>query len=464
MNLYPAMKGKMGSWEYFIVRMSMREIADNIKFAADIYDDRTLDEAIQRVLNESRVKKEIVTYLINQPDRFFSSIVVAALRGNPKWYPVTIEDDERFDLLKGDPRFSKTFGVLSFDGSQDYFALDGQHRLASIKALVDPKNEISPDAPEGFRDEEVSVIVVVPSENEPEDQFMTRYRRLFGNLNRYAKPTDRVTNIIMDEDDTFAILTRRLITEHSFFHYSGKQTESIRVKTTKGKNLRPQDPYFTSLETLYEINKTLLSSQYRRNHGWNREQEKDPNQFIRFRPEEEQLEGLFLELNLYWEALIDALPVLIENPNEMRNHSAQPDDDTQDNFLFWPVGQEVLAEIARNLMDQRQHDPRNPTPESVRSALGGLDKLNWEAHRTPWRNLMLINDADNEKNWRIRSEERKKALAMVRVIFRWQLSIDELAEQEIDKLHDEWKVLLLPALNEGYVEKLWKEIESNIIG
>ena len=85
MNLYPAMKASMGRWHYFVVKMTMRELAESVKFAEKVYDDRTLNEAIQRELNESRVKTEIVTYLVRQPDRFFSSIVVAALEGNPQW-------------------------------------------------------------------------------------------------------------------------------------------------------------------------------------------------------------------------------------------------------------------------------------------------------------------------------------------------------------------------------------------
>ena len=334
MNIYPAMKGRMGSWQYFTVKMSMRELADNVKFAADIYDDRTLDDAIQRVLNQSRVKKEIVTYLIRQPDRFFSSIVVAALDGNPKWFPITMEDDERFTLFHEDTRLNDTFGVLSFDGTQDYFALDGQHRLSAIKALVDTNSDISPDAPSGFKDEEISVIVVVPSEGESHDRFMTRYRRLFGNLNRYAKPTDQVTNIIMDEDDAFAIITRRLITEHPFFFYSGRQKDSARVKTEKGKNLRHNDSYFTSLETLYSINIKLLSSRHRINNGWNLEGVKDHREFLRFRPEEELLDALYDELYLYWDTLLEELPVLQQTPSSMRDHSApERDDSTQEGVI-----------------------------------------------------------------------------------------------------------------------------------
>jgi DNA sulfur modification protein DndB len=215
MNLYPAIRASMSNWYYYVVKMTMRELADNVKFAAEVYEDRTLDEAIQRVLNEKRVKQQIVTYLQRQPDRFFSSVVVAALKGNPKFYPVQISDDERFEIFRDDRRLNETFGVLAFDGSQDYYALDGQHRLAAIKTLLDPRSDYFNNAPEGFPDDEMSVIVVVQKAQESDDRFLRRYRRLFSHLNRYAKPMDQATNIIMDEDDTFAILTRQLT---SIFH------------------------------------------------------------------------------------------------------------------------------------------------------------------------------------------------------------------------------------------------------
>ena len=391
MNLYPAIQGFMGSWQYYTVKMSMRELADNVKFATDFYDDRTLDEAIQRVLDEGRVKTDLVRYLIRQKDRFFSSIVVAALDGNPQWYPITIEDDERFTLFRDDERLSNTFGVLKFDGSQNYFALDGQHRLSAIKALVNPNSSFSPDAPTEFKNEEISVIVVVPSEAEEKDEFLKRYRRLFGNLNRYAKPTDSVTNIIMDEDDAFAILTRRLITEHPFFMYSGRQQDSIKVKTKKGKNLRPSDSYFTSLETLYSMNIKLLETRYRKNNGWNLEGVTNHKEFAKFRPEEDYLDQLFEELCTYWNSLIEELPTLQKSPPMMRNHAAhESDDDSQDNFLFWPIGQELLAEIARDLLDSKQTDPALPTPDTVKKALFGLSDLNWKAHEVPFRHIMLV--------------------------------------------------------------------------
>ena len=48
MNLYPALRARMGNWDYYICKMKMRELASEVKFASEVYDDRTLDEAIQR--------------------------------------------------------------------------------------------------------------------------------------------------------------------------------------------------------------------------------------------------------------------------------------------------------------------------------------------------------------------------------------------------------------------------------
>lgn len=83
MRIYPAIRAQMGSWQYYIVRMKMRAIANKVKPAYDIYTDKTLSDAVQRTLGEKQVKTEIVGYLARHPDRFFSSIVVAAMEGEP---------------------------------------------------------------------------------------------------------------------------------------------------------------------------------------------------------------------------------------------------------------------------------------------------------------------------------------------------------------------------------------------
>ena len=456
MNLYPAIKAKMGTWNYFMVKLTMRELADNVKFAADVYDDRTLDEAIQRVLNEGRVKKEIVSYLVRQDGRFFSSVVVAAIGGSPTWYPVEIGTDERFVLFRENVRLNNTFGILSFDGSQSYYALDGQHRLSAIKALLDPQSDVARDAPEGFDKEEISVLVVVPSDAESKEDFLIRYRRLFGNLNRYAKSMDKHTNIIMDEDDVFAILTRRLITDHPFFSASGRQLDSPKIKTQKGKNLKRGDSYFTSLETFYSMNIELLLSKERRNDEWS-----NLTRFMRFRPEEGEIDALDAELNVYWDALLAVLPELDTEPTGQRHHGADVEgaEGESDSALFWPITQELLAGMARDMLDF--HGTSSPpTVEECTSILSPLGSIDWRLHELPWRHLILV--PDGRGSWKMRSEDRKPAIAVVRGILLWQLGRDELDEEDVADLRSRWKALVLPALTPPEEALAWKNIESGV--
>ena len=248
MRIYPAIRARMGNWNYYIVRMKMREVASEIHIAQDFYKDNTLSDAVQRTLGDTRVKKEIVGYLAQRSDRFFSSIVVASMAGEPAWHPVEMDTEIVPSIFAKSKTLRESFGVLSFGDEPKYYALDGQHRVAAIKLLVN--GEADYEAPQGFDDDLLSVIVVLREEHDVSDgEWLRRYRRLFSSLNRWAKKTDNDTNIIMDEDDLFAILTRRLITDHEFFQAPGRQKESFKVKT-KGKPINVSDGHFTTLQTL----------------------------------------------------------------------------------------------------------------------------------------------------------------------------------------------------------------------
>ena len=52
----------MGDWDYYIVRVTMREVAREVQLASALWEDKTLSDAIQRVLDEPRVKQQIVNF------------------------------------------------------------------------------------------------------------------------------------------------------------------------------------------------------------------------------------------------------------------------------------------------------------------------------------------------------------------------------------------------------------------
>jgi DGQHR domain-containing protein len=450
MNLYPAIKARMGTWNYFIVKMMMKDIVKEVGFASEMYSNKTLDDALQRTLNEGRVKKEIVKYLAKRDDRFFASIVVAALGGNPTFYGVDITEDPQFKIFR-DQSLDEAFGILTFDGGQKYFALDGQHRLKAIQTLVEGTEKDTPDMPEGFLEEEVSVIMLVRSE-ESDEKFLQMYRRVFSSLNRYAKPTDRDTNIIMDEDDAIAILTRRLLTEHEFFLWQGKAADSPKLKT-KGKNMKSGEAYFTTLQTLYGMNEFLLETPDRENHGYG------TAAYKQVRPSEEELDALFDELTLYWNALLEAMPVLKEDPTVMRDHTAASEEteETTDNLLFWPIGQELFAKVSRSLLTRQLPDVDNPTHESACEIIKTFDQLNWNLHRPPWYGLLITQNADSGA-WKMRSEDRKLALNVAERIIRWKIGLDDLQDDGIEELRIEWHALLLPRPTKEEAVAKWRSI------
>ena len=440
MQLYPAIKARMGDWDYYVVRMTMREVAREVQLASDLWEDKTLSDAIQRVLDESRVKQQIVNFLSRRNDRFFASLVVAAIGGNPQWTAIS-------------SRFGESFGELSFEVDPRYYALDGQHRLKAIQELMaDPAG-----APPGFADEQLSVIVVVREHQSVDDKlWLQRYRRLFSSLNRYAKPTDADTNIIMDEDDVIAIVTRRLITDHDFFRAPHPEQTSFRV-LTKGKNLKSGASHFTSLQTLYEMNKILLMTIERRRQ-WGRA--KDLKVFLQFRPEENEIDRYYQTLSNCWDAVLLAVSVLREAPERMRTHEL-PDpnpDGYRDHLLFWPIGQELFADAVRQLLD-RAGLGDNAECAAMEAALQPLAEVPWDLHSAPWRYLLLVPTTVEESSWRMRSEDRKLAVDLAARLLRWIVDLDALDDDDTDTLRSDWKNLLYPEPpQENRIEEMWQEI------
>ncbi len=455
MRIYPAIRARMGNWNYYIVRMKMREVAQDIKLAEDIYEDGTLGEAVQRELGGTRVKKQIVGYLAARDDRFFSSIVVAALEGEPVWHPVEMDTSVVPEVFSRSASLRDSFGVLSFGDEPKYYALDGQHRVAAIKLLVN--REVDFDTPSGFDNELLSVIVVLREEHDvPDLEWLRRYRRLFSSLNRYAKPTNQDTNIIMDEDDLFAILTRRLITDHRFFKAPGRHKESFKV-LTKGKNIPVGASHFTALQTLYAMTETLLTTRRRVNVDWSDNRGKINKQV---RPDEDYIDQCYDELAGYWDALLSAVPELEKNPKVMRgqDHLESPDK-AGDSLLFRPITQETLAEVVRWQLDVSFPGDGFADLDRMVEALRPLAELPWELRKAPWREFLMLRSARKPGEWVIRNEDRKPVLGIAKRLMQWMLG-DLLDEEAVQELRKDWETYVQLSPDSDSIADMWQEVED----
>jgi DNA sulfur modification protein DndB len=323
-SLYlPALRAQMGDWIYYISSMRMADIARRISYAGEIHKNKKLNELLQRQV--SNRKKFIVKYLETQEQRFFNSIIVGVYKGKPEWFELAIGKNKNFDPEDLPEYMKGVVGFLKLSGKEKLFAIDGQHRVAAIRDAVKKDKR--------FLDEEVSTIFVSAH---MDDKGKKRTRRLFSTLNRYAKPVKRSYIIALSEDDTIAIVVRKLIDENEFF-INGK----IYIET---KNL-PKNDYenFSSLEALYDSMDVLLRNKKRTE--WEK--------FKGIYPGESEVDKYYTEASLFWDALLKSFSFLTElrNTSDPKKIVKKYRGEHGGCILFRPIGLIIVVTAIKYAID-----------------------------------------------------------------------------------------------------------------
>ena len=351
----PAFKASVGDWDYYIAIMKYAEVARQVGFAYELGGNADLNTMIQRGIG-SRTE-EIKKYLLESEHRFLGSLIIAVWGGEPEYISLTMADQENY--LSG---IDRQFGVLSFDGTQQYFALDGQHRLKAIKEAIKQDPEIGKE----------DICVIIVSHFDTEDG-KRRTRRLFTNINRNAKVTTGAENIVLDEDDGAAILTRRLISEHPFLSKDGvvkvftRQGEEGVLKLAAGNVPVSDKKAVTTISNLYDMVRSLsfdLDSSMTTHDA---------------RPTDEVLETSYVEIAKRVDALLKAvgdLPTAYAAAATAKELRA-PKDAVGDGHAFMrPVIQKAVVRAAAMLVTRRVL--------TWEEALSKLSALQWAIKEAPW--------------------------------------------------------------------------------
>jgi len=357
-NLFPALRAKIGDRWYYVTTLTLSEVSQWIKPVDQIHERKELKTWIQRVLRPER-KEEIATYLLNQEQRFFNAIVVGIYGGEPEWFPIEVGDSATVKEIKLGQRQSTAFGLLQLSGKEDIFAIDGQHRVEGIReALL--QNE-------ALKDEELTVIFV---SHKSTDEGRERTRRLFTTLNKYAKPVSPAELIALNDDDTFAIVTRRLIES-----YRGLQSEFVPLAPTANIPAGNQR-CITTVIALYELVKTISVSAGSRERkllevgppNWNR------------------VDEVYELATLFWDALKAHVPpirkVCRSSPRE--NLAANYRTDTGGHLLFRPAGLQGFARAARAMIDRG---------EKLQAAVRRLAACPLQLNAKPWVGVLWNSSA-----------------------------------------------------------------------
>ena len=246
-DVIPALKVKFGQIEYFVSYMHVNDILNHVKFPQDLdeWKDMSIEEKFQREIRLARVKKDIAPYFASDNARFSGSLVLAIRNHESiKFEPI----GSLHDVPELYQAASEDMGFLILKGKEQLIPLDGQHRIKAFEFATTGTDNNGKAIPgiKANRDlgrDQVSVILI---RFEP-----TIARRIFSKINRYAKPTSKGDNLITDDDDSMAVITRRLLGEDGVI--------PSRLVRLKGNTLSGSAHEFTTLSTFYEANKLLFN-------------------------------------------------------------------------------------------------------------------------------------------------------------------------------------------------------------
>lgn len=256
---FAALRGRMGSTDYYQATVKARELAAVAMMAAELpqWTTWSVFERFQRELAQKRVEKEIVPYLIRTKDRFFNSLIVLVF--GPEIFEFE-SLSERVESLPGAYKgAAEQMGFLTIEGGS-LVVLDGQHRLAALRGVTTAGPELAGDYLDAVADDELSVLFI------PHESF-EKTRRIFNKVNRYAKPTSPTDNIITSEDDGSAIVTRWLVEDAPPVGLLGPQPPLNAIDNSgepivewRQQSLRPEARKFTTLSALYQMTQSILSA------------------------------------------------------------------------------------------------------------------------------------------------------------------------------------------------------------
>jgi DNA sulfur modification protein DndB len=328
----PCLRGRMGDWFYYVTILKFRDVAERVKLPQEINEkysdpDLKLSEWIQRDVDAKRIAP-IVNYLKTE-QRFFNSLILGIYDGKPKWHDIAFEKSKFATTEEEINYFSSTFGILSLNGDESIFAMDGQHRAMGIRNAVAEGQHI--------KDDEVAAIFVAHRATE---EGGIRTRRLFSTLNRYAKPVSPAETIALSEDDNAAIITRRIVDANELL--------MARVLTTKNRAINPTNSTdFTNIMVLYDMVRIYLTD----SPVFGIKVNGNPSRaYSETRVEEDQLKKDQERFEALLTKFAEGIPVL----KAYFNGAPINRKDDSSSLLFRPIGQIVFISVLKVAAEHRK--------------------------------------------------------------------------------------------------------------
>lgn len=382
----PVIRGKIGNWIYYSGVMTFAQISEKVTASiSEAYEASCLDELLQRELTDNY--ESIRKYILKDNERFFNAVILAIFNGNPQWLEVEFGEEES--------EYTNV-GFLEFSGDETVFPVDGQHRVAGIKAAIleEPK----------LATEQVPVIFIAHSNT---DKGKKKTRKLFSTLNRRAKPVGQNENIALDEDDVCSILTRELVQE---FPLCTKDN----IINSLGKQIpNSNEVAFTSLITLYQCVELLV----KHNLAIEGIKGRKFKEYQLYRPNDEAIEKLRKYVFSVFESFVKKTEPIKEYAESTDGKRASKyRNSSGGNLLFRPVALTEYFEAALILVDKGA--------VTYDKAFELLNAVELDISQKPWKGLM----------WDGTKIINRVSKTVIRLLLVFMADNAVLSPKEIDKL------------------------------
>lgn len=405
----PCIRGQMGSVTYYETILKARELTHSVRPAreTDGWASASIDERIQRQVNENRVRRTIVPYLANHPDRFFGSFIVLVQNGQVDFEPLSSIVGELSAAYRGS---TTNMGFLTISDG-DLIALDGQHRLVAFREVITAGGTAGRYATRVGEDE-VCVLFI-------EHETSQKTRRIFNKVNRHAKPTGRADNIITSEDDGFAIVTRRLLDRDREAPLCAREVngEVYEPVHWTSNTLTQRNERLTTLSAVYETVKDVVS--YEGFTGFS--EQENP-----VAPDDDSLDRAYTIAADWWEDIltIPAYEEALANPASIPRTRFSNQDSTS--LLLRPVGQIALVHgLVRALTVSKGKLSR-------RTLIGRASRVDWSASPSSvWRDVLVRPDGR-------RMIARREAYVFAARVLAYLIASEYTSEDEVHSIWVDW--------------------------
>ena len=364
-SVLPAMRGKFGSTDYYIVTMPAKELTERLVIPREIegWDDLSLEERYQRDINYNRVRRQIAPYLVQDDDRFFGAFIVTMLHSEKTDFePMTKIFGEKVPNLYRSA--GSAFGFLTLEGTEVLVPLDGQHRLAALGFAITGKDEkqqhIRDLEPRTEVAEDICTVLLIKHDE-------SKSRKIFNKVNRYAKRTSKAENLITADDDIIAVIVRESVIG------TNNIIPDVLVNA-RSNTLTVKASEFTTLSTLYESTKYLLEDTHGRIN-------------TETLPDKATQGVMRKEATEFWETLcscVDHFSNALLDPTDQGD--ARRREIRADYLLGKPVAQWAVVQAVVQL---REEDSDTGTRIGLKEACQLVNQLDWSIDEPRWQQVLM---------------------------------------------------------------------------